>query len=286
MDEKTTITHQLKKDACEGKSVKDTVENYYDERATEYDSDFEEFTWKVYDRVTWKYLEPYLPLKRDTVVLDAGGGTGRWSVPMAQAGCQVHLVDISEGMLNQARRKIEQRGLHDKVIVKKGDVTNLPYPDETFDLVFADQVLFIFQNKDRVLQEFYRVLQKDGVMIVSVPNRYVMSLIRVPEDPKMALQLLQDKIRNKLESPKGTRVEIHRVTPDELAELCTRNGFNVEKIIGKLFTMPLVLREETSRSKAYSQEYLEEILKIEMELCEKKDALGLAQTLQLIARKS
>jgi len=113
-----------------------------------------------------------------------------------------------------------------------------------------------------------------------------MSLIRVSEDPKIALQLLQDKIRNKLESPEGTGIEIHRITPDELAEMCKRNGFHVEKIIGKLFTMPLVLKDETSRAKSYSQEYLEEILKIEMELCEKKDALGLAQTLQLIARKS
>lgn len=113
-----------------------------------------------------------------------------------------------------------------------------------------------------------------------------MSLIRVSDDPKIALQLLQDKIHNELESPKGTRVEIHRVTPDELGELCTRSGFKMEKIIGKLFTMPLVLKEEKSRSKTYSEEYLEEIQKIEMELCEKKDALGLAQTLQLIARKS
>jgi len=264
--------------------MKTLAENYYDERSIKYDSDFEQFTWRIYDALTWKYLEPYLHIKKDTIVLDAGGGTGRWSVPMAQAGCQVHLVDISEGMLNQARRKVKQKGLLDKVIIKKGDITNLPYPEETFDLVFADQVLFIFENKEKILREFHRVLRKDGIMIASVPNRYVMSLIHVSEDPKIALQLLQEKIHNKLESPVGTRIEIYRTTPDELVELCTRTGFRIEKIVGKLFTMPLVLKDEISRSKSYLQEYLEEILKIEIELCEKKDALGLAQTLQLIAR--
>lgn len=265
--------------------MKAPAENYYDERSIEYDSDFEEFTWKVYDALTWKHLEPYLHVKKDTVVLDAGGGTGRWSVPMAQAGCQVHLVDISEGMLNRAKNKVKQKRLQDKVIIRKADITDLPYPEETFDLVFADQVLFIFENKDEVLREFHRVLRKGGVMIVSVPNRYVMSLIRVSEDPRIALLLLQRKTHNQLESPGGTRIDIHRMTPDELAELCVRNGFKAEKIIGKLFTMPLILKDEISRSKSYLQEYLKDILKIEMELCEKKDALGLSQTLQLIARK-
>jgi len=230
---------------------KTSVEAYYDERSSEYDSDFEEFTWKVYDALTWKYLEPYLKAKKETIVLDAGGGTGRWSIPMALMGCQVHLVDMSEGMLDRAKSKVAQKGVQDKVIIKKGDITHLTYPDETFDLVFADQVLFIFENKENVLQEFYRVLRKDGIMIASVPNRYVMSLVRVSEDPRVALQLLQDKIHNKLESSKGTKVEIHRATPDELVELCVRTGFKAEKIVGKLFTMPIFLRDEISRSKSY-----------------------------------
>jgi len=141
------------------KRMKTPVEKYYDERSIGYDSDFEQFTWKVYDTLTRKYLAPYL--RKETIVLDAGGGTGRWSIPMAQAGCQAHLVDISDGMLNRAKRKVEQKGLQDKVIIKKGDINSLPYPDETFDLVFADQVLFVFKDKEIVLRKFHRVLRKD-----------------------------------------------------------------------------------------------------------------------------
>jgi ubiquinone/menaquinone biosynthesis C-methylase UbiE len=72
---------------------KATAETYYDERSSKYDSDFEEFGWKVYDTLTWKYLQPYLHAKKQTTVLDVGGGTGRWSVLMAEEGCQVHLVE-------------------------------------------------------------------------------------------------------------------------------------------------------------------------------------------------
>jgi len=83
-----------------------SMEKYYNERASQYDADFDQFTWKVYDALTWRFLEPYLPKRRDAVVLDAGGGTGRWSIPMAEAGCSVHLVDISDRMLERAEDRI------------------------------------------------------------------------------------------------------------------------------------------------------------------------------------
>lgn len=265
--------------------MKIPAENYYDERATQYDEDFDKFTWRVYDALTWKYLKPYLPRQSNAVVLDAGGGTGRWSIPIAETGCRVHLVDISEGMLRQAEEKIRQKGLQDKITVRRGNITKLDYANETFDLVFADQVLFLFANKDDVVQEFHRVLKRGSPMVVSAPNRYVMSLIRLKENPDFALDLLEGKTHNMLESPIGTKVQIYRVTPDELREICTRSGFEVEKIVGKLLTMPIFLKEETSYSKLYSQELLEKILKMETILCERQDALGLAQTLQVIARK-
>jgi len=122
-------------------------------------------------------------------------------------------------------------------------------------------------------------------MIVSVPNRYVMSLVRLNESPDVALDLLEDRTHNTLESHGGTSVPIHRATPDQLREICTRNGFAVEKIVGKLFTMPVFLKEEISHSRSYSQEFFEKILKIETALSERQDALGLAQTFQVVARK-
>jgi len=262
-----------------------SMEKYYNERASQYDADFDQFTWKVYDALTWRFLEPYLPKRRDAVVLDAGGGTGRWSIPMAEAGCSVHLVDISDRMLERAEEKIRAKSLQDRITVRKGDITELAYADEKFDMVFADQILFLFADKDAIFQEFHRVLKQGSLMIASVPNRYVMSLIHLNESPDIALDLLEDRAHNKLESEGRTKVDVYRVTPDELREICNRNGFVVEKIVGKLFTMPIFLKEEISYSRTYSQELLEKILEIETALCERQDALGLAQTLHVVARK-
>ncbi|MBE0520108.1 hypothetical protein IBX35_03595, partial [Candidatus Bathyarchaeota archaeon] len=51
-----------------------TIEEYYDKRSSCYDSTFDMLYFKVFDAITWKYIEPYVPVDPDALVLDAGGG--------------------------------------------------------------------------------------------------------------------------------------------------------------------------------------------------------------------
>ena len=60
--------------------MSELVKKVYDKKAETYHKDLEKNFFKVYDIITWKYLEPYLPENGDAVVLDAGGGTGRWHI--------------------------------------------------------------------------------------------------------------------------------------------------------------------------------------------------------------
>jgi len=62
-------------------------------------------------------------------------------------------------------------------------------------------------------------------------------------------------------------------------------GFQVEKIIGKVVTMPLRIRKETYTRSDYPQDLHEKILEFELAMCERPDALGLAGHFQAIARK-
>ena len=72
------------------------VKETYDRLAESYDAMFSGGFWAVYDAITWKYIEDYLPEKG--VILDAGGGTGKWSIQLAKKGYTVHLVDLSSEM--------------------------------------------------------------------------------------------------------------------------------------------------------------------------------------------
>lgn len=152
--------------------MSDVVRKTYDSKATAYDETFRRNFFKVYDAVTWKYLEPYLPRDKDALVLDAGGGTGRWSIPIAKKGLNVVLVDISEGMLNVAKTKTVEAGLEEKITVKQGDIAKLEYPDETFDLILCEHVLFLIEEPLKAIQELVRVLKKKHPLIVSIPNTY------------------------------------------------------------------------------------------------------------------
>lgn len=100
-------------------------------------------------------------------ILDAGCGTGFGTEVIRAAGFEVIGIDISEPMLDIAKKK----GFD----VRKADFTNLPFPDSTFDGIIcisslqwiygrsAQEVMDKFYNTAR---EFFRVLKKRGAAVV------------------------------------------------------------------------------------------------------------------------
>ena len=80
-------------------------------------------------------------------------------------------------------------------------------------------------------------------------------------------------------------MKIYTWTPEEFREMLEKNGFFIEKMVGKGYSMPLRISKELFMKKAYSQELFNRILEYELALCEKPDALALAGHLQAIARK-
>ncbi len=104
-------------------------------------------------------------------VLDVACGTGRGTVGLAQAvGAMgtVDALDLSEAMIDQARRKIEDLGLGDRVRFKQGNARELPYPDGTFDLVYNGYMfdLIPLDGLLPILNEMARVLKPGGKLVL------------------------------------------------------------------------------------------------------------------------
>ncbi len=100
---------------------------------------------------------------RSLKVLDVGCGDGEFSVMILNMGHEVHGIDSKPDLVACARRK----GIKAKVAdVRKG----LPYEDENFDLVYAAEILEHIYDTEFFLKEVYRVLKKDGAVILTVPN--------------------------------------------------------------------------------------------------------------------
>src|SRR5512143_1044849 len=104
-------------------------------------------------------------------VLDVACGTGRGTVGLAQAvGTlgQVDALDLSDAMLNQARAKIEKLGLGSRVHFKQGNARELPYPAESFDVVYNGYMfdLIPLDGFMPILTEMARVLKPGGKLVL------------------------------------------------------------------------------------------------------------------------
>jgi len=262
------------------------IESYYDKKSESYDEIFSTLYFKVYDAITWKYLEPHVPKDIKAVVLDAGGGTGRWTTRIAEKGCKVVLMDSSERMLKAADKKAKEKGLQHKITLKKGDIGKTGYADETFDMVLCEHALFLFKEPEIVIKELKRVLKKKAPLIISAQNRYVQSLSSLAGKPSVdnverAFKVLVSQEHECM--TKDGKVKIYTWTPEEFRGMLERNGLHVEKMVGKVVTMPLRVRQEFFMEKKHSEDLVNKILQFELALCEKPDALALPGHLQAVA---
>ncbi len=103
--------------------------------------------------------------------LDVACGTGRGTVGLAQAvGSigRVDALDLSESMLEQARIKMEKRGLRDRVHFRQGNARELPYPEAAFDVLYNGYMfdLIPLDGFLPILREFVRVLKPGGKLVL------------------------------------------------------------------------------------------------------------------------
>ncbi len=95
-------------------------------------------------------------------VLDLGAGTGAANAPLRKrfSGAQVVSLDFSAAML---RKNVGKQGLFSRRPAVLADARRLPFPENSFDVVFANQLLPWIDEPQSVLDEVARVLRKDGV---------------------------------------------------------------------------------------------------------------------------
>ena len=100
---------------------------------------------------------------RDMRVLDAGCGVGGSSRYLAHTyGCQVEAIDLTPEFVEAAARLNKLCGIDDKISVRQGSVTDLPYEDRSFNLVWCQNVTMNVEDKVRMFAEAYRVLVPGG----------------------------------------------------------------------------------------------------------------------------
>jgi SAM-dependent methyltransferase len=114
-------------------------------------------------RIATHHLVDLLGITGDQHVLDAGsgiGGTARFVADRCE--CRVDAVDLTDEYCETARWLNRLVGLDDRISVQQADVTELPFADSTFDVVFSQHVQMNVADKSRLYSETRRVLVEGG----------------------------------------------------------------------------------------------------------------------------
>src|SRR3954454_14997768 len=231
-------------------TIKDVNTRYHDVAACDYDA-----KWGIsYEphgqaQVMGK-LEKAVGSRLGTYerALEIGAGTGYFSLNLLQAGVVEDAVatDISQGMLDALSASARDLGVASRVSTVRTEAERLPFPDDSFDLVFGHAVLHHLPDLGASFREFRRVLKPGGVLaFAGEPSHYGDRLAAWPKRAALAVspawrRLVGAGRRLGFDDPVEQQehalehvVDVHAFTPGDLNDFARSAGFEGVRVSGE-----------------------------------------------------
>ena len=127
----------------------------------------EKFYETVFDR-----LAATLDAKNGSSIVDVGCGIGAHSVRLANRGFRVTGIDFAQGVLDQAKSRVEILGLSDRVQFQQQDLLELTLPADSYDYVLCWGVLMHIPNVELAIAELMRIVKPGGKLIIGEGNMH------------------------------------------------------------------------------------------------------------------
>jgi len=188
-----------------------------------------------YGKSTWKghyslgLLDPDLKKGR---LLDAGCGSGKYSLPLRMRGFDVISLDVSFQALQMLRESSIARELDIDILA--GNVFQLPFMDDSFDIIWCYGVLqhLLWKEREYAIGEFQRILKREGILFIEVFGK---------EDMRYGgIEVEQDTFSRK------NGIVYHYFERNEIEGLLRDFSFNIiesrkeKRFKGKLYTRHMI----------------------------------------------
>lgn len=162
------------------------IKNYWDGRSNSY-SDMIRDELNSFKKEAWMNLIKEKLEGRDNIkALDVGAGPGFMSIIMDEMGYEVTALDLSEKMIEEAKKNASIAGA--KIRFINSNITSLN-SEEKFDLIISRNVTWTLEEPEKVYKEWFNLLSDDGVLIIFDANWY----LRLSENS------LEDEYENDME---------------------------------------------------------------------------------------
>ena len=175
---------------------------------------------------------------RQARIVDIGGGTGGFAVPLAELGHTVQVIDPSPDALAALDRRAREAGVADRVTGQQGDLSDLPDLADEADLVLCHGVLEMVDDPAASLASIAGVLRPDGHLSLLVAQRHAAVVARAMAGHFQAARELLDPAPHPSAGP-GSPGEAssgqvgrggRRFTHDEVVELLAGAGLHPESV--------------------------------------------------------
>lgn len=231
-------------------------------------------------RQTAANLFKHLP-QRKLRILDAGGGNGVDSVPLAEQGHAVTIADYSQEMLEDARQRVAAAGVQERVHLHHVDVQEISgvFAVECFDLVLCHNVLQYVEAAPALLRDLGSLAAPGGLLSLVSINRFsdVYAAAFLRQDLSAALAGIDAHTMHS--NLFDTSLTI--CSAEEACDLLEAAGWTVEQTYGLLCITSYWGDNERKRDPAiYAQ-----LEQLELALTDKEPYKRLARYYQVIARK-
>ena len=250
----------------------------YDKLADTYDEVTGDLGHEIVQSIKEHHLSEVLLSLKNPKILDSGGGTGKWSLWLAQKGYEVTLLDISPKSLEVAKKKAEEAGVNFPIIEGNAEDTSLS--SQAYDLILAFGTISYTPDPDKLLLEINRLLRPGGIVCVEYFNSLGWANAVGDLDFKLDLALAdQGWFTNPtLKYPERA------FSNKYMEEILNNHGFNIVRKVG-YGIINLSLPENADRSNPIVQQQIEKIKSINIEVSKDESCFGTGTFSIVFAKK-